>query len=361
MNTALLTLPAATSARNTTNNENRKIWTSTWILAALLLLALIAGLTLGRYLIAPTRVLEILFSGSGFDTRDPEAAMAARVIESVRLPRVLLAALIGAGLAAAGAALQSLFRNPLAEPQLLGVSSGAAFGGVLAMLLVGDGQPLVIGALVFGMLALAAVFWLAGGKAATAGSGTVLLVLAGIVVSGVFAAGVSLIKLVADPQNQLPAIVFWLMGSLATAYRDRLLLALPCVGVGLIALYGLRFQLLALSLGEEDARGLGVKVALARALTLIAVGLITAASVAVCGIVGWVGLVAPHLIRMSFGADHRNFLLNVMLGGAAYLVLVDTFARAATAEEIPLGVLTALLGAPLFAFLVRRIGHGLER
>ncbi|GHT89767.1 iron ABC transporter permease [Betaproteobacteria bacterium] len=355
MNTATLALsiqPAQTHTR-------RKVWTSTWLLAALLLLALIAGLTLGRYLIAPSQVLEILFSGS-FDTRDPQAAMAARVIESVRLPRVLLAALIGAGLAAAGAALQSLFRNPLAEPQLLGVSSGAAFGGVLAMLLVGDGQPLVIGALVFGMTALAAVFWLAGGKAASRGSSTVLLVLAGIVVSGVFAAGVSLIKLVADPQNQLPAIVFWLMGSLATADRDRLLLALPCVGVGLVVLYGLRFQLLALSLGEEDARGLGVKVGLARALTLVAVGLITAASVAVCGIVGWVGLVAPHLVRMSFGADHRNFLLNVMLGGAAYLVLVDTFARTATAEEIPLGVLTALLGAPLFAFLVRRIGHGLE-
>jgi iron complex transport system permease protein len=242
----------------------------------------------------------------------------------------------------------------------LGVSSGAAFGGVLALLLIGDGLPLVIGALACGMLALLAVFWLAGGKLAGRSSNTVLLVLAGIVVSGVFAAGVSLVKLLANPQNQLPTIVFWLMGSLAHVNREHLWLAVPCVLPCLFLLYGLRFQLLALSLGEEDARGLGIRVGAARFLALFAVGLLTATSVAICGVIGWVGLVVPHLVRMSIGADHRTFLLNVMLAGAAYLILVDTLARTLTEVEIPLGVLTSLLGAPLFAFLVRRIGHGLE-
>lgn len=335
--------------------DHRRHWRASALLLLALALCLLAGLVLGRYSIPPGQVLDILLAGGGAD--DP---VAARVIEAVRLPRVLLAALVGAGLAAAGAALQSLFRNPLAEPQLLGVSSGAAFGGVLGMMMLGDGPPVVAGALIWGLLALFAVFALAGRQAAGRTSGTVLLVLAGIVVSGVFAAGVSLVKLVADPQNQLPAIVFWLMGSLANANQDRILLALPCIGISLLLLYGLRFQLMALSLGEEDARGLGIRVGRARFLALAAVGLITAASVAVCGVVGWVGLVVPHLVRMGIGTDHRSFMLNVMLGGAAYLTLVDTLSRTAAEVEIPLGVLTALLGAPLFAFLVRRIGHGLE-
>lgn len=317
----------------------------------LLFLAAVAllSLSVGRYAISPLDVARILSGNEA--VADP---VAVKVVEAVRLPRMLLALLVGAGLAAAGAALQSLFRNPLAEPQLLGVSSGAAFGGVLALLLVGDGLPLIAGALVFGMLALLAVFWLAG-----RGASAVLLVLAGIVVSGVFAAGVSLVKLLSDPQNQLPAIVFWLMGSLATANQERLWLALAPIGASLAVLYGLRFQLLALALGEEDARGLGVRVGQARFLALFAVGLITATSVALCGIVGWVGLVVPHLIRMAFGADYRHFLLNVMAGGAAYLILVDTLSRTVAAVEIPLGVLTSLLGAPLFAFLVRRIGRGM--
>ncbi len=328
-------------------------------LALLLLLLAVALLSLGagRYAIEPTTVLRILVAplfGQGDWT-----AMEQRVVETVRLPRVLLAAVVGAGLAGAGAALQSLFRNPLAEPQLLGVSSGAAFGGVLAFLLAGDGWPVVLGALLFGLLALLAVFWLAGGRDSR-GSGTVLLVLAGIVVSAVFASGVSLVKLVADPQNQLPAIVFWLMGSLSAADSAKLLLTLPCIGLSLLLLHGLRFQLMALAVGDSDARSLGVPVGRVRTLALLAVGVIAASSVAVCGVVGWVGLVVPHLVRMGLGTDHRTFLLNTLLAGAGYLILVDTLARSVSQVEIPLGVLTALLGAPLFAVLVRRLGRSLH-
>ncbi len=330
------------------------------LLVALPLIALFA-MAAGRYAIDPGKVLRILLApllGQGDWTQ-----MQASVVQGVRLPRVLLAALVGAGLAGAGAALQALFRNPLAEPQLLGVSSGAAFGGVLALLAIGDGWPVVTGALIWGMLSLFAVYWLASARHGQAahGGGTVLLVLAGIVVNAVFASGVSLIKLMADPQNQLPAIIFWLMGSLAAADHARLLLVLPCIGLSLLLLYGLRFHLMALAVGEADARSLGVPVKRVRILALLAVGIITASSVAVCGVVGWVGLVVPHLVRMSCGGDHRRFLLHTVLAGAGYLILVDTLARTLTQMEIPLGALTALLGAPVFAFLIRRLGgaaHG---
>lgn len=330
------------------------------LLVALPLIALFA-MAAGRYAIDPGKVLRILLApllGQGDWTQ-----MQASVVQGVRLPRVLLAALVGAGLAGAGAALQALFRNPLAEPQLLGVSSGAAFGGVLALLAIGDGWPVVTGALIWGMLSLFAVYWLASARHGPAahGGGTVLLVLAGIVVNAVFASGVSLIKLMADPQNQLPAIIFWLMGSLAAADHARLLLVLPCIGLSLLLLYGLRFHLMALAVGEADARSLGVPVKRVRILALLAVGIITASSVAVCGVVGWVGLVVPHLVRMSCGGDHRRFLLHTVLAGAGYLILVDTLARTLTQMEIPLGALTALLGAPVFAFLIRRLGgaaHG---
>jgi iron complex transport system permease protein len=319
----------------------------------------IFAMAAGRYAIDPGTVLRILAApllGAG-----DWSPMQQSVVQGVRLPRVLLAAVVGAGLAGAGAALQALFRNPLAEPQLLGVSSGAAFGGVLALLAVGDGWPVVTAALVWGMLSLLAVYWLAGtgkGHGGTAGSGggTVLLVLAGIVVNAVFASGVSLIKLMADPQNQLPAIIFWLMGSLAAADNARLLITLPCIGLSLLLLYGLRFHLMALAVGEADARSLGVPVRRVRILALLAVGVIAASSVAVCGVVGWVGLVVPHLVRMTCGAGHRFFLVNTVLAGAAYLILVDTLARTLTQMEIPLGALTALFGAPLFAFLIRRLG-----
>lgn len=329
------------------------------LLSLLLLASVVLALVAGRYTVAPQRVASILL-GQYLPVTPDWSEMEARIVATVRLPRVLLGLVVGAGLAAAGAALQSLFRNPLAEPQLLGVSSGAAFGGVLAMLLLGDGWPVVGGAMLFGLASLAAVFWLAGGQAQSRSSATVLLVLAGIVVGAVFSSGVSLIKLVADPQNQLPAIVFWLMGSLATADSARLAIAVPCMGLSLALLYGLRFHLMALALGEDDARSLGVPVQRTRWLALSAVGLIAAGSVAVCGVVGWVGLVVPHLIRLSGGADHRSFMLRCMLGGAAYLVLVDTLARTAAEVEIPLGILTALLGAPLFAVLVRRLGRALH-
>ncbi len=313
-------------------------------LGLLLLLLLTAGVALwaGRLSLPLSALLTAL--------SDTTPSLARKLVLDIRLPRILLAALVGAGLAVAGAALQSLCRNPLAEPGLLGISSGAACGGVLMLISLGDGWPLTLGALLGGLLALWTVLALAG-NAAQRNSDTLLLILAGIVVSSLFAAGVSLLKLLADPQNQLPGIVFWLMGSLAASDYGRLWIAIPVIGGGLLLLWLLRYPLMVLAnFGAETP-----KLQRARYLALLAIGLIAAGSVAACGVVGWVGLVIPHLVRLAFGCHYRHFLLHTALAGASYLITVDTLARTVSPIEIPLGVLTALLGAPLFAALIWRI------
>jgi iron complex transport system permease protein len=325
----------------------------TAILLTTLVFSILLALSLGRFGIPLKTVAGILLEPL-FDIDAFWSATETQVVWTVRFPRVVLATVVGAGLALAGAALQSLFRNPLADPQLLGVSSGAALGGVVGILIAGTGWPAIGGSFVGGIAALALVFWLAGGTDGRRGS-AVMLVLAGLVVGAVGAAGIALVKYAADPDNQLPAIVFWLLGSLAAADKESLSIAAPPIAVSAALILGLRFHLSALAVGEEDARNLGVPVRAVRLLTLCAVGLATASAVAVSGVVGWVGLVVPHLVRLSFGASYRGFFLNTLLAGAAYLILVDTAARTLVAAEIPLGALTALLGAPIFAVLLRRL------
>lgn len=322
-----------------------------------LIATIVLALSIGRYEVPITHVSQILLAQVGWFQQSLNT-IEQQVIVDIRLPRVLLAGIIGAGLALAGAALQSLLRNPLADPQILGVSSGAAFGGVLAILVIAEGWPFIVGAFIFGLLALVMVFWLAGGLSSQ--NGTLMLVLAGLVVSALFSAGVSLIKFVADPQNELPAIVYWLLGSLAGANYDRLQIAAPFILFGILIIFALRFHLSALSMGEQDAKSLGVPVTKVKLLTLLAVGLIVAAAVAASGIIGWVGLVIPHLVRLAFGANHKTFFFSVATLGALYLILVDTLARSVTTAEIPLGALTALIGAPIFAMLLvklRKTGH----
>jgi iron complex transport system permease protein len=331
--------------------------TGACLLLVALLLSFLASLALGRFNVPLKTVVGILldpFLGSLFDGPPSWNESEILVIWNVRFPRISLAAVVGAGLAVSGAALQSLFRNPLADSQILGVSSGAALGGVIGILLAGTGWPAISGSFAGGLAALAAVFWLAGGSGTGRGS-TVMLVLAGLVVGAVGTAGVALVKYAADPDNQLPAIVFWLLGSLAGADTDSLLIALLPILFSAALILGLRFHLSALAVGEDDARNLGVPVRTVRLLALGAAGLATAAAVAVSGVVGWVGLVVPHLVRLAFGANYRWFFLNTLLAGAAYLILVDTAARTLVAAEIPLGALTALLGAPIFAILLRRL------
>ncbi|WRS26733.1 iron ABC transporter permease [Oscillospiraceae bacterium MB08-C2-2] len=310
------------------------------------------SLCIGRYAVSPAEVVRILFySATGRShLLDPTQVS---VVLSVRLPRILLGIVIGMGLSAAGAAYQGIFGNPLVSPHVLGVASGAGFGASLGILFSGSVMLIQGMSLAFGLLAVITVMLLSriGNK-----TQLFVLVLSGVIVTALFDALVSLIKYTADPQDKLPAIVIWLMGSLASAsYRDLMTGAvtiLVCLGV----LLALRWKMNLLSLDEEEAQALGVNVAQVRGIVIVASTLITASAVSVCGIIGWIGLVIPHMGRIMVGNDHRILLpVSTVLGGI-YLVLIDNLARTATTGEIPLSILTAIIGAPFFAYMLRKKG-----
>ena len=280
------------------------------------------------------------------------AGPADTVLFSVRLPRIAAALLVGAALAASGAAYQSLFRNPLVSPDILGVSAGAGLGAVLGIFLslpVAGIQLLAFG----GGITTVTLVWLVA--AAVRGRDAVLvLVLAGIVVGALAGAMISLLKVLADPYDQLPAITFWLLGSLAGTTGADVLGAIPTVLSGLLPLALLRWRIDILAMGDEEARALGVEAGRLRRLVIAAATLATAAVVAISGQVGWIGLIVPHAARMLVGPGFARLPPAAMLLGAGYLLLVDTLARSLAAVETPLGILTALIGAPLFLWLLAR-------
>lgn len=326
------------------------------ILPAVITLTLtiaVCSLGMGHYGLSPWRVLQILtepLSGHHPAISDIER----QVVWSVRLPRILLALCAGAGLALSGATLQGIFRNPLVDPHIIGVSAGAAFGGTLAILLSWSPLLLLLSTFIFGMTALLLIFVMA---TALGKHNVLILILAGVILSGFFGALVSLMQYLADTEEKLPNIVFWLLGSFATARPDKLLTlaAVLCVAGGL--LMRLRWHINVLSMGEQDARALGMAVVPLRWLILCLCAAIVAAQVAVSGSIGWIGLVIPHVARLLVGADHRRLLpVSLWLGGA-FMLLVDTLARTLSAAEIPVGILTALLGAPVFTVLLYRTRH----
>lgn len=313
---------------------------------ALIVLPVAAGLLalgMGRVPISPGDVFAALTGGNADN-------LTKMTVFNLRLPRILLAALAGAGLSAAGCAFQSLFANPLATPDTLGVASGASFGAALGLLL---GLPLLgvqAMAMVMGAAAVA-LTWLGGtGK----GRGMSSIVLSGIMMGSLFNALVSLVKFLADEESQLPAITYWLMGGLNNAAFETLLLGAPPILMGILILYLLRWRLNLLPLSEDEARASGVNITALRITTVICATAITAACVAMCGQVGWVGLLVPHMCRMKFGSNHLSLLPASVSVGAAFLIAVDTVARSASAQEIPLSILTAVIGAPFFIFLMRR-------
>lgn len=321
-------------------------------LSMLLALSVIASLSLGRYGIALGDLKTIALGWLGIGPgRAGVAEPVWRVVELVRVPRLLIGAFVGAGLALCGATLQGVFRNPLVDPHVIGVSSGAAFGGVAAILLGLGAVALWSLAFAAGLGALLLVVMMSR----RAGRSSVLmLVLSGVVVSALFSALVSLATYFADPNDTLPAIVFWLMGSFASATPERALYMLPIIIVFAVPLLLMRFRINILSLGDEEARALGLNVEPTRWLALACVTGITAASVANSGIIGWVGLVIPHFARAIVGPDHRILLPASALLGASYMLLVDLMARSLIAAEIPLGVLTAVVGATVFMVLLHR-------
>ncbi len=288
--------------------------------------------------------LSLLLPGSG--TVDFAAYS---VLINIRLPRILAALLVGAALSTAGAAYQGMFQNPLVSPDILGASAGAGFGAAVAIYFYLGTGAITTFAFVGGLIAVGAAYLI---SRLTKGSATLSMVLAGILIGSLFAAATSYIKLVADTNDQLPAITYWLMGSLAGATMDDVIFAGVVITLGLIPLYLLRWRMNVLTLGEDEAKSMGINTNLLRLVVIICATLITAVSVSISGIIGWVGLVIPHFCRMIFGYDYRRIIPASIVMGAGFLLLVDDFSRTIATTEVPLGILTAFVGAPIFAYLL---------
>ncbi len=278
------------------------------------------------------------------------------IIWEIRLPRAILAGLVGASLAASGAAFQGLFRNPLVNSGILGVSSGAGFGAVLAILLLSPASHLVyIFALLFGGVAVFFSYMI--GKIYNS-TPTIMLILGGVVVSSIFTSLISLIKYVSDPFNQLPAITFWLMGSLASASSQELLIGAPPMLVGVIGLNLIRWRINVLSMGDREAQTLGINVKLDKLMAICFATLSTAGAVCVSGTIGWVGLIIPHIGRMIVGNDNKALIPISCALGASFLIIVDNVSRTIISGEVPIGILTSLIGGPFFIYLLKQTKGG---
>jgi len=313
-----------------------------------ILVIAIVSLCLGRYPLSPGEVFSTLFNALSGRSSDP---VLSGIVVFVRLPRILLGFLVGGSLAAAGAAFQGVFRNPLVSSGMLGVSSGAGFGAALAIILFGKTPFIYPVSFLFGILAVILSFFV--GKFARTDA-KISLVLGGVVIGSLFSAMISFLKYVADPYEELPAIVFWLMGSLASArYSDIFLAGIPMVA-GSVGLAVLGYRINVLSMGDREARAMGIPVPLIRGMVIIFATLASAGAVSVAGVIGWIGLIVPHMVRMVAGSDNRKLIPFSFAAGGGILILVDDMARLLSGSEMPLGILTAFVGAPFFIYLLTR-------
>ncbi len=311
---------------------------------------LVVSLFIGRYTIPFTEVLSVLSHPFALQSSDT-GHLQYIVLFHVRLPRILIAMLVGAGLGITGASFQGIFRNPLVSPYILGVSSGGGFGAALAILLFNETSMIQLFAFVFGMIAVSITYFVArlGDRLSTYS-----IVLAGVVVGSFFAALISLLKYVADTYTKLPAIVFWLMGSLSSVKLQDMYTTAPVIIICIVILVMIRWRFNVLSLGSDEAKGLGINTRKLYLIIITCSTLIASSIVAIAGIIGWVGLVVPHLCRMLVGADHNKLIPASALMGSVYMLVVDDLARIIAGQEIPLGIVTAIIGAPFFAYLLKR-------
>lgn len=321
------------------------------VLTLVLILAALCSLTVGRYAIAPGRIPVVVreyITGNISEAQRAEAT----VLFVIRIPRILLAVLVGAALAASGASYQGLFQNPMVSPDILGVSSGASVGAALGLLLGLSSGWVHIMAFAAGTGAVLLVVALA--KIMGRGNTRVLImVLAGTVISSIFSSFTSLMKYVADTDEQLPAITFWLMGSFAkSGNHQNVMIMLAVTIVGAVPLLMMRWNINALSFGEEEAQSLGVNVKRTRGIIIFCSTLLTASSVCICGTIGWVGLIIPHITRFLVGPNYRGLLPVSMVVGGLFLLVVDNVSRVIIPGELPIGILTSLIGAPLFVYLL---------
>ena len=322
---------------------------------AIALAALLGGVCIafaaGRYPVSPAELLQVFWSRLGGAPSGLPSALETVVLQ-IRGPRVGAAVLVGAALALAGTAFQGLFRNPLVSPDILGASAGSALGAVLAIFLSMGVLGVQASAFAGGLLAVGMVYLVGSNR--QGGDPILTLLLGGLVIGSLLGAGIGLLKALADPYNQLPAMTFWLLGSLSASSADDLLPLLAPVTVGGAVLFALRWRMNVMSLPDEEARALGAPTRRLRIAIVAAATLVTSASVAAAGIVGWIGLIVPHLARFLVGPSFPRLAPAAALLGGAFLLLIDTLARTLAPVEIPLGILTAIVGTPCFIWLLRR-------
>lgn len=317
------------------------------LFVALPVLFFIGSLATGSYDISPLDVCKSIIQGIA-GTQLVDNAMAVNLVLQVRLPRAIAAALVGAGLSVAGAVFQGLFKNPLASPYTLGISNGAGFGAGLAIVLSLNALGIQVISVLFGLAAVALTFLFA----ARSKKSTVTLILAGMLVGSLFASLVSLLKFMADPTEKLPQIVYWIMGSLSGASYDEILRILPLYIVALATIFMFRWRVNVLAIGDQEARSFGVDVRRDRSIVIVCSSIITALTVSISGIIGWVGIVVPHLARMIVGPDFRKLISASLSLGICYMLLIDDICRTATSSEIPIGVITGIVGVPLFLYFI---------
>ncbi len=335
------------------NNEKRKFALFFPFLVLAPFVTAIICIGIGQYYISPSdTVLSLWQFFTGEQNITDKTAYS--VITNSRLPRVLLAMFAGAALSAAGVAFQAVFSNPLAAPDTLGVSAGAGFGACLALLLGLSAVSVQMFAFTGGIIAVALTFLIS--KSKVGGHTPTTLILSGIAIAALFQSGTAMTQIMADPNQTLPEITYWLMGSLSRANLNALMIAFPFLLIAISILLILRWRLNVLSLDEYEAKTLGVPVKMLRTIVLICATICTATSISLCGMVGWLGILAPHIARMIFGSDNRHVLPAGICFGAVALIITDTLARNLVAGGLPISVITAIIGAPIFIILVRKTG-----
>ncbi len=335
------------------SSEKKKFRRLLPLLVIMPFLTAIICLGIGKYYVNPTDTLAALLQFFGGGEGDVDKTVYTVIINS-RLPRILLALMAGAALSAAGVAFQAVFSNPLAAPDTLGVSAGAGFGACLALLFGLSSILVQLFAFTGGIIAVALTFLISSGRKGRSSPTT--LILSGIAIAALFQSGTAMTQMMADPNETLPEITYWLMGSLNRANLGSLIIAFPFILIALILLFIFRWRLNSLSLDEYEAKTLGVPVRALRTVVLISATVCTATSISLCGMVGWLGILAPHIARMVFGSDNRHVLPVGICFGATALVITDTLSRNLVAGGIPISVITAIIGAPIFIALVRKTG-----
>lgn len=339
-----------------TAEKTKKFKIKFTILVVIFIVVFFGSFMLGRYPVSPPELMKIILSGI-IDIPQSWPDAAENVIFQIRLPRVLAAAIIGAALSIAGVSYQGMFQNPMVSPDILGASSGAGFGAAFAILLGAGYMGISVAAFLFG---LAAVMLAYGISRVSRINATLAMILAGMMIGSLFTSCTSFVKLVADTEQTLPAITYWLMGSLVSIKPQDVAFAIVPIIAGSVPLFLLKWRMNLLTVGEEEAQAMGINTRALRLVVIVCATLLTASSVAISGMIGWVGLVIPHFCRMIFGYDYRKIIPASALFGATFLMVVDNIARLATTAEIPLGILTSFVGAPIFVYLILKGGTSRE-